>query len=87
MFIFNFYISLIKTIYFVEKNNEHFEKMDIENETITSTDWENVTQEDCHWNILISQLEDITFLDSTLKYIKFFIFYTYLFHLIVLRNN
>lgn len=40
-----------------------------ESELNPSTDWETVTREDCDWNILIGQLEDITFLDSALKYV------------------
>ncbi|XP_065207798.1 rab3 GTPase-activating protein non-catalytic subunit isoform X2 [Planococcus citri] len=43
------------------KNNEN------ETEFTSHADWENVTQEDCDWNLLIGQLEDITFLDSVLK--------------------
>lgn len=49
----------------IEENIE--EKCNKDSDSCSSTDWENVTAEDCDWNILISQLEDITFLDSALK--------------------
>lgn len=52
----------------VQNSEENIaEKCNKESELLSSTDWENVTAEDCDWNILISQLEDITFLDSALK--------------------
>lgn len=54
---------------FASAQNDEFnsEKGDLEADPNQCADWETVTQEDCNWNILISQLEDITFLDSALK--------------------
>lgn len=39
-----------------------------EKEPTWGSDWESVTEDECDWNILISELEDIAFLDSVLKY-------------------
>lgn len=43
------------------------EKAELEYDFHPGSGWETVTQEDCDWDILISQLEDTTFLDSVLK--------------------
>lgn len=52
-------------------DGNNFESSEFDAEINASAGWETVTQEDCDWDILISQLEDITFLDSALKYVYF----------------
>lgn len=52
---------------------ENMEKAELEYDFHPGSGWETVTQEDCDWDILISQLEDTTFLDSVLKLVHFYV--------------
>lgn len=54
--------------HFLVKDIEEY-GAEAESELNSHADWETVTQEDCDWNMLIEQLEDITFLDSALKWV------------------
>ena len=63
---------LIKTTRYLDHRVGYFKcacicVLESDAEICVSTGWEKVTKEDCNWNMLISQLEDVTFLDSALK--------------------